>query len=279
VYVKLFGSILDSSIWATDLATRVVWITMLTMADELGIVYASVDGLANRARITLPECQKALKLLLSKDRNSRTKNDRGTKLEGRRVEEVEGGWQVINYKKYRELRSRRQLADAARQARHRQKAVTLRDAAVTNVTSHDVTVEAEAEAEAERETTTTKSKSLGRTLLKNAFDLAWQQYPKRGGANPKGAALHAWQARLGEGVTADEMVMGLGRYASYCTATGKIGSEYVMQAKRFFGPDRPFAEPWGIPVDPDAWKRDPTAFRPGESQEAYILRTANGNGR
>lgn len=120
VYVKLFGSILDSSIWSTDLATRVVWITMLTMADEYGIVYASVDGLANRARISIPECERALAVLSNGDKHSRTKNDRGTALEGRRVEAVDGGWQVINYQKYRELRSRKQIADAVRQARHRE---------------------------------------------------------------------------------------------------------------------------------------------------------------
>lgn len=165
MYVKLFGSILDSSIWSADLATRVVWITMLTMADEYGIVYASIDGLANRARISIPECRKALNTLLHGDRYSRTKNDRGTKLEGRRVEELEGGWQVINYRKYRELRSRKQIVDAARQARHRDESVTGRDTPVTTVTlaktvnGHDVTVEAEAEAEEDTKTTTARSRA------------------------------------------------------------------------------------------------------------------------
>lgn len=31
--------------------------------------------------------------------------------------------------------------------------------------------------------------------------------------------------------------------------------------------------------DPDAWKRDPTAFRPGETDEAYIRRTSEGPSR
>lgn len=275
MYVKLFGSILDSSIWSTDLATRVVWITMLTMADEYGIVYASVDGLANRARVSIPECRRALRILVSGDRNSRTKNDRGTKFEGRRVETVEGGWQVINYRKYRELRSRKQIADAMRQARHRVKEATERDRHVTNVTSHDVTVEAEAEAEAEEN----KSKALLSAPPDDQFEVAWSQYPKRGGNNSRQEAARAWHARRAEGVLPETMLAGLLRYATYCDAEGWIGSRYVMQGKRFFGPSRPFAETWDQPLDPDAWKRDPSMFRPGESQEAYIRRRSEGNGR
>jgi hypothetical protein len=177
MYVKLFGSILDSSIWSTDLATRVVWITMLTMADEYGIVYASVDGLANRARISEPECRKALKTLLAGDRNSRTKNDRGTTLEGRRIEELEGGWQVINYQKYRELRSHKQIADAARQARHRLRAVTERDKTVTDVTKvngHDVTVEAEAEADTEANTKSNTNTARSRANWVRRLGTIWR---------------------------------------------------------------------------------------------------------
>lgn len=134
MYVKLFGSILDSSIWAADLATRVVWITMLAMADEYGIVYASVTGLARRAAVSDSACRKALKALASPDGESRTETH-----EGRRIEALEGGWRLLNYQKYRELRTRKQMADAIRQSRHRHKQ---RDESHASVTSNDVTTEA-----------------------------------------------------------------------------------------------------------------------------------------
>ena len=51
-YTKLFGSILDSTVWATPATVRVVWITMLAMADEHGVVSASVGGLARRAVVS-----------------------------------------------------------------------------------------------------------------------------------------------------------------------------------------------------------------------------------
>lgn len=143
MYVKLFGSILDSSIWSSDLATRVVWITMLAMADEFGIVYASVTGLARRAQVSIPECRRALQILSASDEDDRS-GVRG----GQRIEELQGAWQLINYAKYRELRSHKQVVDAARQARNRR---TDRDTSRESVTRHDVTVEAEAEAEAESE--------------------------------------------------------------------------------------------------------------------------------
>ena len=154
MFVKLFGSILDSSIWSTDLATRVVWITMLAMADEFGVVNASVGGLARRAQVTERECRRALKILSSPDKDDRSGVD-----EGVRIRPLQGAWELINYKRYRELRTKKQVVDAARQARHRHaQRRDGRDTPVTPVTSHDVTVEAEAEGEAEAETS--KSKAL-----------------------------------------------------------------------------------------------------------------------
>ena len=156
MYVKLFGSILDSSIWTTDLPTRVVWITMLAMADEHGVVMASRNGLARRAAVTPAQCRHALKTLSSPDDDDRSGVEGGI-----RIRELQGGWELVNYQHYRELRSRKQIADAARQARYRKgQNVTGRDGVVTTVTRHDVTVEAEAEGEAEKSKSTTKSKSV-----------------------------------------------------------------------------------------------------------------------
>ena len=76
------------------------------------------------------------------------------------------------------------------------------------------------------------------------FDLAFAAYPARCGSNPKRDALQAWNARIAEGVSASEMQAGAERYAAFIVATGKAGSEFVMQAVRFFGKSRHFAEAW-----------------------------------
>lgn len=124
-YTKLHASILDSSVWLTDKETRLVWITMLAMADQDGVVNASVGGLAHRARVTHEECLAALDVFMKPDPDSRD----GTT--GERIERVPGGWLVLNHANYRDIRTREQIATAARVKRHRESKGT--------VTRNDVT--------------------------------------------------------------------------------------------------------------------------------------------
>lgn len=95
-YVKLFQSILDSTVWQEDLPTKVVWITLLAMKDRHGYVGASVPGLAKRAGVSMAECEKALEKFRKPDPYSRTKA-----FDGRRIEDSQGGWTVLNHEFYR----------------------------------------------------------------------------------------------------------------------------------------------------------------------------------
>ena len=80
----------------------------------------------------------------------------------------------------------------------------------------------------------------------------WEQYPKRAGANPKTAAFHGWKARIAEGFSASEILAGVERYAAFVRLTGKAGTEFVMQAKTFLGPDHHFLDAFDPPRSPDA---------------------------
>jgi hypothetical protein len=117
-YTKLFSSIVASTIWREDDKTRIVWITLLAMADKNGEVQASVPGLADFARVTIKEARAALGKLMSPDEDSRTKTD-----EGRRIEEIDGGWLIINHAKYRHMASKDEskTAAAVRQKRYRER--------------------------------------------------------------------------------------------------------------------------------------------------------------
>jgi len=95
-YTKLFTEIIMSTIWREPDHVRLLWITMLALKDRWHIVNASLPGLADSARITIPQCQKALEVLASPDPHSRTKDH-----EGRRIEECDGGWVILNGEKYR----------------------------------------------------------------------------------------------------------------------------------------------------------------------------------
>lgn len=95
-YSKLHSSISTSSIMALPVATRWVWTFMLSQADAHGVVEGSVSGLAIAANVSLDECQAAISTFLAPDAYSRTKD-----LEGRRLVEVDGGWQIVSYPKWR----------------------------------------------------------------------------------------------------------------------------------------------------------------------------------
>ncbi len=96
-YSKLFGSIITSTIWREDKETKILWITMLALKDKNGDVEGSVPGLADMARLTIEETEEALEKLRSPDPHSRTKDN-----EGRRIEDIDGGWHVLNHNKYRD---------------------------------------------------------------------------------------------------------------------------------------------------------------------------------
>lgn len=95
-YTPLFGSIVRSSIWDEDNATRVVWITMLALADKDGFIEGSTKGLAHEARVSIRECSTAIEILKAPDPHSKTIDN-----EGRRIKEVESGWVILNYSLYR----------------------------------------------------------------------------------------------------------------------------------------------------------------------------------
>ena len=106
-YTKLFSSIVTSTIWRESDHVRLVWVTMLALADQHGVIEASVPGLADMARVSRSLCEDALRVLSSPDPDSRTKD-----ADGRRIEECDGGWKLINHRKYRE-----KMSDADRRAR------------------------------------------------------------------------------------------------------------------------------------------------------------------
>jgi len=117
-FTKLFSSILDSTVWQESKETRLVWVTMLVMKDRRQIVESSVPGLAKRAGVEIFECEAALEKLRAPDPYSRTKEN-----EGRRIQDVEGGWLILNGEKYRNAMSadERRAYKAAKQREYRER--------------------------------------------------------------------------------------------------------------------------------------------------------------
>lgn len=113
-FVKVYSSILDSSIWLEDAETRIVWFTLLAMADSEGFVEASVGGIAHRARVERKKCEEALLKFESPDADSKDPSH-----EGRRIERVHRGFRLLNYRAYREQQTDSQAKAAERAKRYR----------------------------------------------------------------------------------------------------------------------------------------------------------------
>jgi hypothetical protein len=151
-FTKLSSSIVLSTVWGEPHHIRIVWITLLALADANGYVGGSIPGLAATARVTLEECEQALAAFLAPDRYSRTKAH-----EGRRIEEVDGGWVLLNHALYRAGRDpeARRLQNREAQARKRERnrqqpsAADVADAA-DRADGQPESAQAEAEAEADQ---------------------------------------------------------------------------------------------------------------------------------
>ena len=215
-FTKLFSDIIHSTIWREDNKTRIVWVTMLAMADSRGEVHASVPGLADAARVDLDDCVEALDKLKAPDEWSRSKE-----YEGRRVEEIDGGWLLLNHARYKKKLSDddKKEQNRIRQKRHREKQkasrVTSRNVTQRNAMSRmsrhtytdtytdtdtDTEVVPKEEAVGKKETngitratraTRARSKNKRPTEYPDDFCLFWDTYPKKVG---KKAALKAWVA-------------------------------------------------------------------------------------
>jgi hypothetical protein len=131
-YTKLFASITASTIWQAPASARLTWITMLAMAHKDGSVYASVPGLAHLANVPLADVEAALEYFKAPDKYSRTKD-----YEGRRIEEIDGGWRLLNHAKFREIRSAAERADYMRKHMRDKRARGKEDGAAARASLRD----------------------------------------------------------------------------------------------------------------------------------------------
>lgn len=113
-YSKLFSDLLGSTVWGEDYATRIVWISMLAATDATGYVAGSIPGFARIANVTVIEMRHAVDRLSAPDPDSRTLD-----FEGRRIQEVQGGWMILNYAAYRARGQSKDGSRAISQKQHR----------------------------------------------------------------------------------------------------------------------------------------------------------------
>ncbi len=185
-FTKLFSSITASTVWCEPDRTRLAWITMLAMADSRGRVWASIPGLASMARIPLEDARIAVAAFLAPDTDSRTKEH-----DGRRIEEIDGGWRLLNHEKYRAIRDEESIKESkrnyinARRERERNEKSCVENVELGRVPVDRVRHNAEAEAEAESDAKAEKasSKAIQKRQVKPVSD-----------AHAPGRTIQVWEA-------------------------------------------------------------------------------------
>ena len=180
-FTKLFSSITESTIWCEDSDTRIVWVTLMAMADKRGRVWGSIPGIANRARVPVEIARKAIEKFLSPDPDSRS-NTYDPSTEGRRIEVIEGGWRLINYEHYRAIRDEEERrAYKAEHERNRRKQLRDANRDKRGQSGHKWTPvdtgghNAEAEAEADK----------NKNTLSLTFEELWKLWPRKDGGKGK----------------------------------------------------------------------------------------------
>ncbi|OFE11403.1 hypothetical protein PHACT_12665 [Pseudohongiella acticola] len=83
------------------------------------------------------------------------------------------------------------------------------------------------------------------------FEVIWKSYPQREGSNSKRQAFQAYRARLRDGIKPEKISAGVNRYFHYCRMKGILGTAFVMQGQRFFGPSLEFDNSWVITEQQD----------------------------
>lgn len=183
-FTKLFSSITESTVWCEPDQTRLVWITMLAMADNQGRVWASIPGLANRSRVPVEAANRAVARFLEPDQYSRT-----TDHDGRRIEPIDGGWRLLNHDKYRRIRDQEAIKASKRryinERRARERAV-LKSSTFSTVDQNRIN--AEADTEAVLNPPHPPADAVGR------FRVFWDQYPNSHRKVAEEQCLARWMA-------------------------------------------------------------------------------------
>jgi hypothetical protein len=195
-YTKLEDSILDSTIWQENSDTKVVWITLLAMADWDGNVAASVPGIAKRAGVSLEATEKAMDRFMAPDAHSRNKAN-----EGRRIAPIHRGFFVLNFPEHRDS----QLREARREyfrTKKRQYRVSndvqdMSETKLDNVgksTYSDSDRDSDLDRDGSERIAVAPPRSRAKKAYSEAFELFWGHTEACRGN--KGAAWKAWEKAI-----------------------------------------------------------------------------------
>lgn len=273
-YTPVFNTVFEGSLCGRYPDTA-AWLFFLALADWKGEVDKTPEFISTVTGMPLADLLGCIERFMLPDPRSRSQM-----AEGRKLVPIDlarsWGWRVVNIKAYREKASGdRQITDgrnAAKVKRYRER---------HRGTPGDTGGHVQTPTHTHTHTHTTdsnKNKSLlaaapptRKAVSRGALDddPEWLldfklAYPARAGDQKWRTAVRNANARIREGHTVEEFIAGAKRYAAFCDASGKTGTEYTKQASTFLGTERSFLLPWHAPPKQ-------------ENATERILRALNGN--
>ena len=168
MYGKLFASMFRGSLYGKWQAI-ITFQQMIILADKDGTVDFTLEALTATTSIPVEILREGIALLEAPDPTSRTPDE-----DGRRIVLVDPsrpwGWRIVNYQKYREIRTSEERRDYHRQYWHKRKSQP--DSTDTQQTQPI------AEAEAEAEAVTTSRKNVPFSDILNLYHKKLPELPR-----------------------------------------------------------------------------------------------------
>jgi hypothetical protein len=245
LYGKLFESTFGGSMYGKGAVIFSVWCYAIAHTRPDSMVELNPDLVANAIGCKPKDVFDAIAFLCRPDRKSSTKEEGGKRL----VREGEYLYRTVNYKKYNTMRNEPERREynkiKQRESRARKRQAVSSDGVKQcqdGQPMYAVPVPVPVASDSDNPT------AAAHPEYPPEFRELQTLYPKRGGGNPWPRALRACKARIAEGHTWEEITSGVCRYSEFVRATGKTGTEFVLQAATFFGPDKRFLESWELPA-------------------------------
>ena len=99
-WTPLWSQVVDSSLWEEKPSVRVLFVTMLALKDADHICRYDAYKLHKKANLTPEETKEALRILQNPDTRRKAFEQ---EFDGRRIQQVEQGWLILNGEKYRSM--------------------------------------------------------------------------------------------------------------------------------------------------------------------------------
>jgi len=183
MYAKIFTQIFSSSIVEESIEIRYVWMCLLVLSDQEGIIDMTIPSIARRINVNEDLVEKAIQKFMQPDASSRTPTQ-----DGKRLEKIRDtfGWKIINYIHYRNLRdeeTRREYMRSYMRSYMKEKRLAVKQKKFNKslILSNVKHCLAQADTEADTDTDTKRYSS--------SFALFWENYPRKVG---KATALKSW---------------------------------------------------------------------------------------